>query len=57
MVHYISTLEWGIAVFGIILKIFFTGRFGIASTIAYIAMGWLVVVGMKPLLAVAPMGM
>jgi hemolysin III len=49
-------LEWGIAVFGVVLKIFFTGRFGIASTIAYIAMGWLVVVGMKPLLAAAPMG-
>ncbi len=49
-------LEWGIAVVGIILKLFYTGRFGIASTIAYIAMGWLVVVGMKPLLAAAPMG-
>ena len=49
-------LEWGIAVVGIILKLFFTGRFGIASTIAYIVMGWLVVVGMKPLLVSAPMG-
>ena len=49
-------LEWGIAVVGIVLKLFYTGRFGVASTVVYIAMGWLVVVGMKPLLAAAPMG-
>lgn len=34
---------WGIAAFGIVLKLFFTGRFEIFSTLLYLAMGWLVV--------------
>jgi len=34
---------WGIAVFGLILKLFFTGRFEIFSTLLYLVMGWLVV--------------
>ena len=34
---------WGIAFFGVILKLFFTGRFEIFSTLLYLVMGWLVV--------------
>ncbi|MFK2820133.1 hemolysin III family protein [Flavobacteriaceae sp. LMIT009] len=34
---------WGIAVFGVILKLFFTGRFEIFSTLLYLVMGWLIV--------------
>ena len=34
---------WGIASFGIILKLFFTGRFEIFSTLLYLVMGWLIV--------------
>ena len=34
---------WGIAGFGLILKIFFTGKFEIFSTLLYLVMGWLVV--------------
>ncbi|QXP59155.1 PAQR family membrane homeostasis protein TrhA [Olleya sp. HaHaR_3_96] len=34
---------WGIAVFGVILKLFFTGRFNVFSTLLYLVMGWLVV--------------
>ncbi len=34
---------WGIAGFGIILKLFFTGRFEIFSTLLYLVMGWLIV--------------
>jgi hemolysin III len=34
---------WGIAAFGVILKLFFTGRFELFSTLLYLAMGWLVV--------------
>jgi len=34
---------WGIATFGLILKIFFTGRFEIFSTLLYLLMGWLIV--------------
>ncbi|HKK12939.1 MAG TPA: hemolysin III family protein [Flavobacteriaceae bacterium] len=36
-------LVWGIAAFGIILKLFFTGRFEIFSTALYLVMGWLIV--------------
>jgi len=35
--------SWGIAIIGIILKLFFTGRFTIISTLAYVLMGWMVV--------------
>ncbi|WP_159018353.1 PAQR family membrane homeostasis protein TrhA [Algibacter sp. L3A6] len=34
---------WGIALFGVVLKIFFTGRFEIFSTLLYLVMGWLIV--------------
>lgn len=44
-------ISWGIALFGVILKLFFTGRFNILSTILYVAMGWLIVFAYKPLLA------
>jgi len=34
---------WGVAAFGVILKLFFTGRFEIFSTSLYLIMGWLIV--------------
>ncbi|WP_340155629.1 hemolysin III family protein [uncultured Winogradskyella sp.] len=34
---------WGVAAFGVILKLFFTGRFEIFSTLLYLVMGWLIV--------------
>ncbi|MCK5401346.1 MAG: hemolysin III family protein [Flavobacteriaceae bacterium] len=36
-------LVWGIAGFGVILKLFFTGRFELFSTLLYLVMGWLIV--------------
>ena len=42
---------WAIAAFGIIMKLFWTGRFRYLSTGLYLAMGWIVVVALKPLLA------
>lgn len=42
---------WGLAVTGVVFKLFFTGRFKIASTLIYIGMGWLIVVAAQPLLA------
>jgi len=36
-------IVWGIACFGTILKLFFTGKFEIFSTILYLLMGWLIV--------------
>lgn len=34
---------WSIAAFGVVLKLFFTGRFNTFSTLLYLAMGWLIV--------------
>ena len=42
---------WGIAGFGVILKLFFTGRFEIFSTLLYLAMGWLIVFDFSSLYA------
>lgn len=36
-------IVWGIAAFGIVLKLFFTGKFEVFSTLLYLVMGWLVV--------------
>lgn len=41
---------WTLAVAGVAFKLFFTGRFKLLSTGIYIAMGWLVVVALKPML-------
>ena len=35
---------WGIAAFGLVLKLFFTGRFVRFSTFLYLAMGWLAII-------------
>ena len=45
---------WGMAAFGIALKLFFTGRFNLASTLMYVVMGWLIVFFIKPLIASFP---
>jgi len=51
-------LVWGFAILGIVLKVFFVGRFRFASTICYIVMGWFIVVAIQPLLtAVGTLGM
>jgi len=34
---------WGIAAVGIILKLFFTGRYEVFSTLLYLVMGWLII--------------
>lgn len=42
---------WIMAVLGIVLKIFYTGRFTILSTSLYVFMGWAIVLAIKPLSA------
>ena len=50
-------LVWGLAVLGIVLKVFFVGRFKVISTLCYLLMGWFIVIAIKPLIAtVAPLG-
>ncbi len=46
---------WGIAAAGVVFKIYFAGRYDIISTLLYIAMGWIIVVAVKPLIASTPM--
>jgi hemolysin III len=49
-------IVWGCAVVGVVLKLFFAGKFELLSTVAYLAMGWLVVIALKPLVAALPAG-
>jgi hemolysin III len=43
-------LVWGIALFGTVLKIFFTGRFEAFSLVLYGVMGWLVIIDLPYLM-------
>lgn len=47
-------IVWGIAVLGILFKVFFIGRWEVLSTLAYIGMGWLCVFALKRLVMVVP---
>tara|TARA_B110000858_G_C17634426_1_gene395098 strand:+ start:74 stop:700 length:627 start_codon:yes stop_codon:yes gene_type:complete len=42
---------WGVAAFGFLLKLFFTGRFERFSTLLYLAMGWLIIIPFSELSA------
>lgn len=42
-------ISWGIALVGITLKLFFTGRYSVASTVMYVLMGWVIIFAIKPL--------
>ena len=48
-------LVWSFCLFGIVWKLFHAERFIIVSTIVYVAMGWLVLIAVKPLLAAVPL--
>jgi hemolysin III len=48
-------VSWGLALIGVILKLFFIGRFDKISTIAYVLMGWLIVFAIKPLIHNLPL--
>lgn len=47
-------LTWGMAATGIVLKLFYTGRFEIVSTLMYVLMGWLIIFFIKPLIESFP---
>jgi hemolysin III len=42
---------WGLALVGVVFKLFFTGRFKLISTGVYVAMGWLVLLAIGPLVS------
>ena len=47
---YMFLFVWLFALIGVVLKLFFTGRFDKISTIMYLLMGWQVVLFIKPLM-------
>jgi hemolysin III len=47
---------WGLAVAGVTIKFWLAGRFRVISTLIYLAMGWLVLIAIKPLVAALPAG-
>ena len=42
-------ITWGAAVLGIILKLYFIGKYEKLSTILYVLMGWIIIIAIKPL--------
>lgn len=48
---YMFVFVWLFALAGVILKLFFTGKFDKLSTALYLLMGWQVVIFIKPLMA------
>jgi hemolysin III len=43
-------VSWGMAISGVILKLFFTGRYNVLSTLMYVVMGWIIIFAVKPLI-------
>lgn len=43
-------ISWGMALSGIVLKLFFTGRYELVSTFMYVFMGWIIVFAISPLI-------
>jgi hemolysin III len=43
-------VTWGLAVSGITLKLFFTGKYELLSTMMYVFMGWVIIFAVKPLI-------
>lgn len=46
----IFSFSWAMAITGIILKLFFTGRYNLISTLMYVFMGWIIIFAIKPLI-------
>lgn len=42
-------LAWAMALIGVVLKLFFTGRYSRVSTLMYVLMGWMIVLFIGPL--------
>ena len=47
-------VSWGLAISGVGLKLFYTGKYDKISTIAYVLMGWMIIFAIKPLIANLP---
>lgn len=47
-------IVWALAMAGIVFKLWFVDHFKILSTVLYLAMGWIAIVAIKPLLSSIP---
>ena len=43
-------VSWGMAIAGVILKLLFTGKYNVLSTLMYVLMGWIIIFAIKPLI-------
>lgn len=43
-------ISWAMAITGIVLKLFFTGKYSVLSTLMYVFMGWIIVFAINPLI-------
>lgn len=51
-------VSWGMAIAGVVLKLFFTGKYNVLSTLMYIFMGWIIIFAVKPLVnSLSPEGL
>ena len=48
--------SWSLALAGVVFKIFYTGRYEKLSLFIYLAMGWCIVIAVKPLIHALPTG-
>lgn len=48
---------WGLAILGIIFKIFLLGKWKILSVVFYLLMGWLIIIALRPMLTMIPKGL
>lgn len=47
-------ISWGLAIAGILFKVFYFGKYDKISTIAYVLMGWVIIFAIKPLIESFP---
>lgn len=47
-------VSWGLALIGVVLKIFYIGKYDKISTAAYVFLGWLIIFAIKPLVSNLP---
>ncbi len=45
---------WGLAILGIIMKLFYIGKYDILSALIYVIMGWLIIIAIEPMNANLP---
>jgi len=51
----VFAVSWSLATLGVILKLFYTGRFQLLSTLMYVFMGWIVIFVVKPMIDNLPL--